>query len=706
MKKGDKIRAKTPGKRGRKPVYGVARSAAERKSAIISRRNDIGPLPAPVDQKRRARCAQSLVAFGVEYCGALLDHPPSARLRAYAETIEAAINGAGQIHVRMARGAGKTTFVKIALAWGLATGRLHYAVVFCASAELAAAIVSDVWDLFEFSEQLAEDWPEVCYPIRKAEGLPQRFAAQNIAGLRTQMRKSAREIRLPTVASADSSGGLLMGRGAGSKTRGLVRGKRRPDLVLLDDLQTREDALNPSRVRKLSAWIDGDVQGLAGQRLLNAVMTSTPIVAGDLSELYADGSAHPEWRRIEYKLIDGEPRAPELWAEYAERWKDARRDGEMTFAAATDFYQAHRAEMDEGMSALDPETYDKRIEISAIQHAQNLRLTMGREAFAAEYQLQVAAAVDAISITPALVCSRLNGAPRGTLPPGTVQAVAFCDVNAVAGISWACVAYGPHGAGAIVDYGRYPGNGARLVPERATETEAQRRIAAALAEVVRRLLDAEIIGPGGTPEKIAAIWIDAGYQQRVVQNVCTVFRARTGRLVWAARGLAHDRYNPAGRHVVQKGDGVDHRALDGQRWFAHDADRWRERAQRAFLGEPMQSGSLSLPGNNPRDHADFAAEVCAEVLAEKISDARGMVHYFWHSRPGAGNHYLDALAGCLAAGAWYRLLDDTAEAIAPIAPARARVAPLKNGTGAEAQQAAPQSRAARSRPHFGAAAML
>lgn len=681
--------------RAARAASGETRQAAA-KARALSARNNIAPLPRVADVARRRRCFSSLVDFAAEYCGALFARAPSERLREYAATLQRAIEGAGQIHVRMARGSGKTTWVKAALAWGLATGRLHYAVVFCAAAELAKSIVADVWSVFEGGGAFAADFPEIAYPIARAGGVQQRFAAQHWDGVRTAMRKAAREIRLPTVPGSVSSGGVLLGLGAGSNTRGLVRGNRRPDLVLLDDIQSRADAKNPARVRALSEWIDGDVQGLAGARALNAVMTSTPIYQGDLSSLYADRDARPGWHLIEFPAIEGEPRAPELWRHYGQLWSEARRDGDMAFRAATAFYGAHRAEMDAGLTVIDPGAYDTRVELSGVQHFQNLRLAMGAEAFAAEYQLQVAAAVDAVQISPALVASRVNGTARGTLPPGTVQAVAFCDVNAGAGISWACVAFGPRGLAAVVDYGRFPGGGRRLVPEGATETETQRIIAAGLAEVVRRLLDAAlpVAGGAGVPEKIAAVWIDAGYQRRVVQNVCTVFRARTGRLVYASVGVAHDRYNPQGRHVMQRGDGVDYRALDGDKWFAHDADRWRERAQRAWLADPLQSGSLSVPGNNPREHEAFAEEVCAEVLAEKITDSRAVTHYFWNARPGAGNHWLDAVTGCLAMGAWYRLLDDDALAVAAMdAAPKARAPMLPAGTAAAMQGAGRARRA-------------
>ena len=287
--------------------HGVHRDGymAEYMAATVSARNDIGDLPDPSDPERRARCAASLCAFAEEYCSSILEHEPGPRLRLYAETLQVGIEGAGQIHVRMPRGVGKTTWVKAAIAWGLATGRLHYAVVFCATTELASAIIDDVWRIFE-DDAFAADFPEIAVPIAQAGGLSQRFAAQHQHGRLTRIKRSAREIHLPTIEGSPSSGAVLVARGAGAKTRGLVRGKRRPDMVLLDDLQSREDARNPTRVKKLVEWIGGDVQGLAGSRRLNAVMTSTPIVEGDLSCRYADAEEHPSWRLVEFHLVEGE----------------------------------------------------------------------------------------------------------------------------------------------------------------------------------------------------------------------------------------------------------------------------------------------------------------------------------------------------------------------------------------------------------------
>lgn len=658
-------------------------SNAERQARFVARRSDIGELPPPGDPERRARCSADLVEFARTYCGALLDHEPSEGLCAYLRELQGAIDGAGQIHVRMARGAGKTTLVKIALVWAIATGRLHYVVIFCAAVDLAAGILGDVWDVFEFCEAFAEDFPEVSVPIRAADGLSQRWLAQSYHGRRTQVRRSAREIRLPTIEGSPASGAVVMGRGAGSKTRGLVRGKKRPDFVLLDDIQSRDEALNPNAVRKLEEWIQGDVQGLTGSRMLNAVMTSTPIEPGDLSDRFADPEQHPEWRLVEHPLVESEPASP-LWLDYDALWREARLSGDSEFRAATALYAAHRTEMDRGAAVLDPLNYDTRLELSGYQHARNLLLTMGRAAFAAEYQLTTRIREDAVAISPQLVASRLNGAARLTLPPGTAQAVAFVDVNAAAGLSYAVLAAGPHQRAAIADWGRWPGGGERLVPRNATDDETDRRIAAGLSELLARLLELRLVAADtGRAERVAAVWIDCGYRRRTVLRVAEIWRARTGRIVYGCQGFSNRNYAARSRSVEQRGRDADFRRDGAEVWFAQNSDLWRERFQRGWLADPASPGSLSLPGRDPREHLPFAEEVCGEYLAEKISRGRGAPDlYLWNQRPGTGNHYLDAGSGALCMAAWYRILDDVDALDATSASASAsalrlrRVAPL------------------------------
>jgi len=81
------------------------------------------------------------------------------------------------------------------------------------------------------------------------------------------------------------------------------------------------------------------------------------------------------------KLIYAWPTDQSLWDRYADLRRARGRD------AATKFYAAHREEMDRGAAVAWPARFDEKAgELSAIQHAMNLRLRMGPEGFAAECQ--------------------------------------------------------------------------------------------------------------------------------------------------------------------------------------------------------------------------------------------------------------------------------------------------------------------------------
>ena len=642
---------------GKRGAPSSSRAAvAERKRRFVAAQAEIGEPPAVADPERRTRCEASLVAFAREYCmGTLLARKPAPRMVEYAQRLEAAICGTGLTHVRFPRGAGKTTWIKAAIAWGVATGRLRFPVIFCARADLASSALSDIWAVFE-SEVFAEDFPEISFPILAGGGSAQRWLSQTCKGVPTKIKKTASELRLPTVPGSRASGAVIRARGAGSSTRGMVAGSLRPDYVLLDDIQNRKDAESELRTDKLERWVEQDVLGLGGARQVVATMASTPIRRGDLSERFADAELHPEWTTVETPLVVAWPRREDLWARYDELWRDERRAGGTENASATAFYDAHREEMDDGGEVLDPGAFDPRIERSGLQHARNLLLTHGREAFDAEYQLVTKSAQAAVTVSAALVSSRVNGVPRLSMPQGTVRAFSFVDVNAVAGISWSTVAFGPRRVAAVVDYGRWPGDGRRLVAQNVPTTQMQQEVGRGVAHVLDHLLGLRLARPNGRSARIDAVWVDIGWLQDTVLAVVEGRERVTGRSVRGCKGYSNVYFEAgaAGRHVVTPGPGVNEREWDGRRWLAQNSDVWKETAQRAFLAEPGTPGSLALYGSSRFEHDAFAFEIASETLEEKLDSKRGTL-YRWVLKPGAWNHWLDTTSGCFAMAAWHRV---------------------------------------------------
>ena len=101
----------------------------------------------------------------------------------------------------------------------------------------------------EVNERLAEDFPEVCYPVAQLEGIANRCAGQLYKGERTRITWTSNEIVLPTVEGSRASGIIVRVAGITGRIRGM-KFKRsdgrsvRPSLVIIDDPQTSESVLN------------------------------------------------------------------------------------------------------------------------------------------------------------------------------------------------------------------------------------------------------------------------------------------------------------------------------------------------------------------------------------------------------------------------------------------------------------------------------
>ena len=678
-----KMRPERTGPEWTPPKKAAPKSSADRVADFVARRNEIGALPPVADPARKARACASLVDFGISYglptadWPGLLLHKPSDGLLEYARSLQHGIENAGFLHIRLPRAAGKTTWAKLAIGWGMATGRIRFGIVIAANMALADAALSDIWSFFETSPAFCEDFPEVALPIRHLEGTPQKAASQTLDGQRTMIKRTAGRMVLATIDGAASSGARLLAKGAGAAVRGMVAGGDRPDFVMLDDIQTRETATSPTTTAKLAEWVHGDVLGLGGAKQLSAVMTSTPICAEDLSERFADLSQEPAWRTISHPMVERWPDRMELWHIYCDLLKaDLAAVGGEIGTTAAEFYDAHAAEMETGARLFDPLNFDPRIERSATQHAFNLIVRGGESAFNAEYMLTPPKASTVVELTPAQVASCLNGADRFRMPPGCRTPLAFIDVMAT-GLHYVVAAFGPRQTCAIIDYGRYPQRG-RLIPPDVSDREQERLLALGLSSLLDKLLGLPLSDEKGGPVQLAAVWMDHRWMRRTVVQLATLYRLRRGANIWTCAGFDSVSYNGgAGRHVVAKGVDVDFRELDGIRFAAQNSDVWKEAAQRSFLAVPLAPGSISLWGKSANEHAEFAAQITSERLADKALGARGAMMYHWTLRPGGENHWLDCLGGCLAAASWYRLWDGSdvppsAISTLPGAPSTAR----------------------------------
>ena len=173
-----------------------------------------------------------------------------------------------------------------------------------------------------------------------------------------------------------------------------------------------------------------------------------------MADQILDRDKHPAWQGEHSKLVYAFPTNEKLWDKYAQIRADSfRNDGDGR--EATEFYRQHQKEMDAGAVIAWPERYNAD-ELSAIQHAMNLRLQDER-AFWAEYQNEPLPQDegDSDQLTAEAIAAKTNGHPRGVIPLGASHLTMFIDVQAKL-LFHAVVAWEDDFTGYVVDYGTYP----------------------------------------------------------------------------------------------------------------------------------------------------------------------------------------------------------------------------------------------------------
>ena len=134
-----------------------------------------------------------------------------------------------KIALGLPRGFAKTTFIKIVIIWLLLFSNKRFVLIVCASESLAQKFLADIRDFLD-NPQLVRDFG-------------------NWRDTSTKTTQSDLEFS-------------LMGRkiviaalGAGSSVRGITRNNSRPDVIIMDDIQKREDSVSEKLSDDLLTWM-------------------------------------------------------------------------------------------------------------------------------------------------------------------------------------------------------------------------------------------------------------------------------------------------------------------------------------------------------------------------------------------------------------------------------------------------------------------
>ncbi|MEW6199786.1 MAG: terminase gpA endonuclease subunit [Planctomycetota bacterium] len=592
--------------------------------------------------------------------------------------IEQAVLEGGLFAMAMPRGSGKTSLCEVACLWALVYGHREFVALIGSDEEHAASMLDSIKVELETNDLLEDDFSEVVGPVRALEGIHQRSAGQIYRGKQTHIGWTAREIVLPTLPplewlgnhSPKSNGAIIKVAGITGRIRGMKHKRAdgssvRPSLVLIDDPQTDESARSPSQCMTRERILSGAILGLAGPgRKIAGLMALTVVRPDDLADRILDREKHPQWQGERTKMVYAFPADEALWARYAELWREGMR-ADRGAGEATEFYRANREAMDAGAVIAWPERHHPD-ELSAIQHAMNLRLDRGDAAFWAEYQNEPLPEeqVDDELLTVDEIVAKLNGQRRGEVPLAATHLTMFVDVQAKA-LFWLVAAWESDFTGYVLDYGTEPDQKAdyftlrdvrRTLAAAAPRAGIEGAIYAGLDRLAEAKLGREWQRDDGSTVRIDRCLIDANWGQSsdVVYQFCRQSRFASVLLP------SHGRYVgassiPFSEYKRKRGDrvGLNWRVpvTTGRRIVRHvvfDTNFWKSFIH-ARLAVPVgDPGCLSLFGRQPERHRLLAEHLTSEYRVK--TEGRGRTVDEWKLRvDGLDNHWLDCLVGCAVA---------------------------------------------------------
>jgi hypothetical protein len=369
---------------------------------------------------------------------------------------------------------------------------------------------------------------------------------------------------------------------------------------------------------------------------------------------------HPEWNGERMKLVYSFPSNDPLWKQYAEIRAESLRQGR-GLTDATAFYHANRMAMDAGAQVAWEQRYNHD-EISAIQHAMNLRL-QDEAAFFAEYQNEPLPVnkPDEDELTAEQIASKINRLGRGEVPIACQHLTMFIDVQATL-LYYVIAAWEDNFTGYVIDYGTFPDQqrsyftlkDARQTLLMATKTSGlEGSIFAGLEQLTAHTLGREWRRDDGAYLRIERCLIDAnwGSSTDIVYQFCrqsafaNVVMPCHGRFVGAAS-------QPFSDYKRRPGDrmGLHWRIPNahGKRAVRHllfDTNYWKSFMQSRLAVAMGDRGCLSFFGDHPETHRLLADHLTAEYRVK--TQGRGRTVDEWKLRPErSDNHWLDGLVGC------------------------------------------------------------
>lgn len=671
--------------------------ARKRSRAESEGDREVTPLPKVKNPERRQTAFASLRFFCETYGQRVFYSSWSPAHLTAINKLEIAIETGGKFALAWPRGRGKTALFVFSCLWAILTGRRRYVFVLAANEGKAKKIIAAMLKLLskDAGALIRADFPEATHVFWRLEGIHQRKLLWNGAPITYSLE--ATRIVLPVIPDSVCAGAIIEAAGLDSATRGTFEmsddGEHlRPDLLLIDDPQTKESARSPTQVVTRWELLKESVMGMSGTgKALAAIAAVTVIADDDLAEKLLDHKLSPEWRGERFPLMPMMPES-DLWDEYARlRSESLVSTGDIQLA--TDFYCQNRQAMDAGAEIMWSADFKAEAgEVSAVQAAMNLYFE-DAATFWAEFQQQPGKGhkTDEVDLAADLLKRRWSGLPRGTVAATSNLVTSFIDVQESL-FFYVVVAWREGFGGDVIDYGTFPEQKRTYF----TKADAQRRLQhltldgvklkglsveerwlKGLGELTRLLLTKDWKRENGGTEKIQRCLIDAQYGKST-QTIYSFIKTSPFRsLLLPSHG---EPIGPTSSRISERKLQDNQRRGDEwiedlhpqyhQRRVRYDANHWKVFTRNRLANDVAARGALRFFTPDAVDGSQRHEMIANHILSEKPIKvtARGRESTIF-AKPSGDNDLLDALSGnCICAS----MLGLKLEQQAPKKPKRKR----------------------------------
>lgn len=260
--------------------------------------------------------------------------------------------GRAQRHIAWAcpRGHGKSAWLSnVFLAHQIVFKHKRYVVLFSETTDSAGEFITWTRYQLKLNEKLRKDFGELLHIQASRNELDNKYEFITKSNIKVEAK------------------------GLGTQVRGLRHGSTRPDLFILDDIESDESTSTAEQIAKAKAWFDDSMlPALAKNGLV--IYLGTILCYGSLLHYVIE--ERKDFESAQFAAVKSFAKRSDLWDE----WRKIRQvDEEGAAEKARQFYEANKEDMLEGVEILWPGywTYYELISI---------REDRGTKSFSQEYQ--------------------------------------------------------------------------------------------------------------------------------------------------------------------------------------------------------------------------------------------------------------------------------------------------------------------------------